>query len=151
MEINSLFPENWREIVARNILTERERLNLNQRQLSEKMGKKDPTTISKWENAEGTFNLDVLIGLCRLFGRTPNELLCEDLIYKPPQPPPKKGKHTEGGEELQRHVEKELQEMDAGGVSMASESPPPKAEKEEIHAMKKQMLEMMMKLEEMTQ
>ncbi len=146
MEINSFFPDNWREIVAKNILTERERLNLNQRQLSELMGKKDPTTISKWENAEGTFNLDVLVSLCKLFGRTPTQMLFEDLLFKPPSPPPKKSNDTEGGD-LHRHVERELQEMDVGGVSKAAESPP--ADKTEIQEMRKKMLEMMLQLESM--
>jgi transcriptional regulator with XRE-family HTH domain len=154
MENNSFLPENWRQMIAKNILYERERLNLNQRQLSEHLGKKDPTTISTWENAKGTFNLDVLMSLCVLFDRSPNQMLCEDLSIKP-QPPNGKAKklepHTSQSDSVLtgQGSESRVVEMDVGGVSSASESPPSVVEKGKVQAMERKLLEMMLELQDL--
>ncbi len=100
--------------------------------------------ISLYENGKSYPPIPVARKICKHFHVTLDEMFEKDL--RPEQPPPKNGKRTEVGA-LQKHVEQELQEMDVGGVSKAAESPP--GDKTEIQRMKKQMLEMMMKLEDM--
>ena len=148
MNINSP-PENL-NILSKNIKFERNRRGLSQRDLATSLGFKGTSTVTFWEKGDNYPPLETFLQLCKFFERDPNEMLCKDLTAlqpEPEQPPPKEGKGTEGVEALQRHVEKELQEMDVGGVSKAAESPP--SEKTEIQKMKKQMLEMMLKLEDM--
>lgn len=130
--------ENWRIILARNIESERDRLSLNQEELAKRLGLNSYATVSVWENARGLPKMEIFEKLCTEFNRTPTEMMYEDLSLKPP---PDDGLPKES----------QVKEMDVGGASKASESPPQKGEKEEIQEMRKQMLEMMMKLEEMTQ
>lgn len=139
MEIN-FFSENLRYLRLRNGTTLVELGELFD------LGK---SQISLYENGKSYPPIPVARKICKHFNISMDDMFETDL--RPEPPPQRKLTPITEGVELQRHVERELQEMDAGGVSMVSESPPPKAEKEEIHAMKKQMLEMMMKLEEMTQ
>lgn len=62
--------------IGRNIKLLREKHNLTQKQLAEKIGYTEKS-VSKWENENGLPTLDVLIKLCDLF-----QLSLDDLIYQ---------------------------------------------------------------------
>jgi transcriptional regulator with XRE-family HTH domain len=166
MEFNSFLNVDWRKTIAKNILFEREKLNLNQKQLAEHIGKKDSTTISHWENAKGTFNLDVLMTLCELFGKTPNQMLCEDLTTdsspngSPPRPLHRSGANGKGISPPP--VAQTALVLDVGGVSKATESPPLSTAGDRLEAtgdspptskkvkdMERKLLEMMLELQDL--
>lgn len=129
--------ENWKQILAKNIEMERNRLNLNQNDLAELVGLGSYATISVWENARGLPKMEIFERLCRVFGRTPTQLMYENLSD---QPPPKlKPIPTEGGE---------LQETDVG-ASKATESPPPKGKEERLQAAERKILDLTLELREL--
>ena len=138
--MNTILEEKWREILAKNILSERKRLDLSQVALANKLGAKEGSTVSFWENGKGEFNVATLMKLCAIFSRMPNDLLTTDLRDSPPSQPP------------ERHNKEEADTVEGGHKQPAAakrEEPPPKAEKGELQAMRRQVLEVLNKIEEM--
>jgi transcriptional regulator with XRE-family HTH domain len=131
-------PENWREILAKNIIEERTRLNLLQKELANKVGLKDASAISVWENGKGRFNIDILVALCGIFGRTPNDMMYSYLIGESP-PPTRPPERPPSGENTEGVVQ------ESGGVARAA--PLAQNKGDDLKEMRRQMLEMMMKLE----
>ena len=69
--------EDIKSIVAKNISTLRQANNMTQLELAEKLNYSDKT-ISKWERAESSPDISVLIEIANLFGVTLDYLVKED-------------------------------------------------------------------------
>jgi transcriptional regulator with XRE-family HTH domain len=127
------------DLLPSNILFERMRLKLTQRALAKELGFKGVGTVTFWESGKFEPPLATFLKLCKFFGRTPNEMLTSDLrtLSPPPHPPerPPSGENTEGV----------LQE--SGGVARAA--PLPQNKGDDLKEMRRQMLDIMIKIESM--
>ena len=72
-----------KSIVAKNITELRIRHNMTQLELAEKLNYSDKT-ISKWERAESTPDISVLVEIAALFGVTLDALASEGAAEAPP-------------------------------------------------------------------
>ena len=125
------------EALSKNIKRERSKREVSQRKLADELGLKGSSTVTHWEKLSNNPTLEMFFVLCGYFDKTPNEM-CDFLNLKPPK--------------LKRDVDEEVFETETSGGRgqptasvLASESPPPQGE--EVRKLRKQMLEMMQKLE----
>ena len=136
-------PKNWQDLLAQNIRSERRRLLIDQNQLAEKLGLDSRATISIWETAKGLPKMEVFEKMCIVFERTPTELMYEDLTGKSP-PPKLKSVPGEEGE-----ASKEGGRGQPTGSQLPEEDKPPKEDKEDLKEVRRQLLQLMNKVEEL--
>lgn len=130
-----VFPKNWKNILAANIKSERARLGISQKELATKMGASDGGTISYWENAKGFFNIETLVMLSEYLGRSPNELLTQDLSgSSPPEGTRQEGIGAHGG---------------GGAESPAAAESPPIGLHLEMKALEKTVFDAVLKMREL--
>lgn len=118
---------------GQNLKHLRQQRGLNQGELASEFNLSN-SQISNYEKGASFPTMELAFKFCEYFNYGLDDLFRRDI--RPPTEPPdgKKAQLTEGAKE------KDV------GASTATESPPPK---EDVKAMKRQMLEMMLKLEEM--
>lgn len=131
-------PINWESFFAKNLRTERSRLGITQQDLASELGLKSGATVTQWEKSTSFPNLETFVRVCNFFQKLPTQMLYEDLTGTSP---PKKGKD----EDTELVVEGGHKQPAAAN----REEPPPKAEKGELQAMRRQVLEVLNKIEEM--
>lgn len=73
--ILSIF-EHSKSQFANAIIGARKNAGLTAKEVAEKLGKSSHSSISMWENDKGLPQLDDFVALCKLYGVTPNEILC---------------------------------------------------------------------------
>ena len=134
-------PKNWQDVLAQNIRSERRRLLIDQNQLAEKLGLDSRATISIWETAKGLPKMEVFEKMCIVFERTPTELMYEDLTDTSPP----KLKSVPGASE----TSKEGGRGQPTGSQLPEEDKPPKEDKEDLKEVRRQLLQLMNKVEEL--
>ena len=60
---------------ANAIIGARKKSGFTVKDVAEKLGKSSHSSISMWENDKGLPQLDDFVGLCKLYGVTPNDIL----------------------------------------------------------------------------
>jgi transcriptional regulator with XRE-family HTH domain len=144
--MNTILKEKWRENLAKNILLERKRLNLSQIALAKKLGAKEGSTVSFWENGKGEFNIGTLMKLCFEFNRLPNDLLMS--VLGDSNPPPKKNLWEDDSEELE---EKEGGGQKKPATALPEEDEPPQKEGHDarILAVEQKAIDLLLELREL--
>lgn len=141
MDINA--PPKSLEKLSRNIKFERDRRGISQRKLAEELGLKGSSTVTHWEKGNNYPTLEIFVQLCVFFGKRPDEMLGIDLTGTSP---------PKGGEDTEDTTSMAMMAKEGGHKQPAAanrEEPPPKAEKGELQAMRRQVLEVLNKIEEM--
>lgn len=103
-------PIDWKVVFARNVQEERRRLGLDQLTLASRLGLDSRATVSIWESGANLPRMEIFEKLCKIFGRSPSEMMYEDLRLKPPPP--------EGGNKP------ESKEREVDRVEAVSDQPP---------------------------
>ena len=139
MNINA--PPKSLQTLSRNIKFERNRLGLSQRKLAEDLGLKGSSTVTHWEKGNNYPTLELFVVLCAFFGRTADELLEMDLTTLPP---PKLQTGPGEGE-----TNKEGGRGQPARSQLPEEDKPPKEDKEDLKEVRRQLLQLMNKVEEL--
>lgn len=115
---NRIFPADWRVLFGQNIEHERSRLGLSLVQLAKKMNLATGSAVFEWERPDGGLpRMLVLVELCKLFNRTPDELMTKDLRKLPPNGGKNDSPHSITGAGTG--------ETDVGGAAQPTAQPPP--------------------------
>ena len=137
----SVSPMNWEGFFAKNLRTERSRLGITQQDLASYLGMKSGATVTQWEKSTSFPNLETFVRLCDYFEKHPTQMLYEDLTDTSPP----KLKSVPGASE----TSKEGGRGQPTGSQLPEEDKPPKEDKEDLKEVRRQLLQLMNKVEEL--